>query len=158
MVERSVPKLALMPPEELQKNLSQLLDGQYAPEMDRAALLASFQQIADSQRALAKALASGSTDEYEAWQQSSAELQSSNPLAKGFLAAYDRVVDKWDRAAGNRAFVEAGLAVAQDGPSVLQSHPDPAAGQPFVYTATPDGFELQSVFKTNGIPLKMQFK
>lgn len=158
MVENSVPKLVSMPPEELEKNLSQLLDGQNVPEMDRAALLASFQQTADSQRALAKALASGSADEYEAWQQSSAELQNSNPVAKGFLAAYDRVVDKWERGAVNRALVVAGLAVAEEGASVLQSHPDPSNGQPFVYTETSDGFELQSGFKTNGVPLKMQFK
>jgi cell division septation protein DedD len=158
MVERFVPKLASMPPEELEKNISQLLDGQNASEMDRAALLVGFQQIVDSQRALAKVLASGSTDEYEAWQQSSAELQNSNPLAKGFLAAYERVVDKWDRAAINRAFVEAALAVAEEGASALQSHPDPSNGQPFVYTETSDGFQLQSGYKTNGVTLTMQFK
>jgi hypothetical protein len=126
--------------------------------MDQSQKRISAYAVADSQRALAKALASGSTDEYEAWQQSSAELQNSNPLAKGFLAAYDRVVDKWDRAAVNRAFVEAGLAVAEEGTSALSSHLDPSTEKPFVYTETSDGFELQSGFKTNGVPLKMQFK
>jgi hypothetical protein len=54
--------------------------------------------------------------------------------------------------------VVAALAVAQDGPSELQSHLDPSTGQPFVYTETADGFDLQSGFQTNGVPLKMQFK
>jgi hypothetical protein len=107
---------------------------------------------------LAKALASGSAGEYEAWLQQRSELEQSNPLAKTLLSPCEKYVDRMDRGAVNRALVEAGLAVAQDGPSAIQSHPDPSNGQPFVYTETLDGFELQSSFKTNGVPLKMQFK
>ena len=112
--------------------------------MDRATILASLQQIADSRRELANALASGSADEYDAWLQQRNELEQSNPLAKEFLGSYDKYVDRMERGAINRALVVAGLAVAQDGPSALQSYPDPSTGQPFVYTETLDGFELQS--------------
>jgi hypothetical protein len=164
--DRLVAKLASLPADEFEKQLSALVKdaqaaneaGEGVPKMDRAMVLASLQQVADAERALAKVLASGSNDEYEAWLKKSAELQESNPLAKMFLSSYDKYVARADRAAINRAFVEAGLAVAQDGSSGLQSQLDPSTGQPFVYTETGDGFELQSGFKTNGVPLKMQFK
>jgi hypothetical protein len=157
--DRLVAKLASTPADEFERKTSEFLSDivEGVPPMDRTTALALLQQVADSRHVLARALASGSADEYEAWLQNSTELQESNPLAK-VLAAYDKFVDKADRAAINRALVEAALAVEQEGPSVLQSHPDPATGQPFVYTETADGFELQSGFATNGVPLKMQFK
>jgi len=158
--ERLIAKLASLPADQFEKQMSEVDEafGESSPKMDRAAVLASLQQIVDSQRTLAKALASGSEDEYEAWQKSSAELQNSNPLAEMFFGSYDKYLDRADRAAVNRALIVAGLAVAQDGPSALQSQLDPSTGQPFVYTETSDGFELQSGYKTNGVPLKMQFK
>jgi hypothetical protein len=157
--DRLIVKLASLPADEFEKEISQVLDGQNVSNVDRAAALASLQQIANSERDLARALASGSADEYEAWAQDSAELQNSNPLAKMLGAgAYDGFVNRVQRETVKRDMVVAALAVAQDGASALQSHPDPATGQPFGYTETSDGFELQSGFKTNGVPLKMQFK
>jgi hypothetical protein len=158
--DRLVAKLASLPADEFDKTMSEILSdtGKEALPMDRATALAKFQQVADSERDLARALASGSADEYEAWLKESAELQESNPLAKVFLSSYDKYVARADRAAINRAFVEAGLAVSEEGASALQSHPDPSNGQPFVYTETADGFELQSGFQTNGVPLRMQFR
>jgi hypothetical protein len=158
--ERLMAKLASLPADEFDKTMSEVLRdiGKEAPPMDRAMVLASLQQIVDSQRTLANALASGSADEYEAWQQNSAEFKISNPLVEMFFGSYDKYVDRADRAAINRAFVEAGLAVAQAGPTALQSHPDPSNGQPFVYSETSDGFELQSSYQTNGVSLRMQFK
>jgi hypothetical protein len=158
--ERLMAKLASLPADEFDKTMSEVLSdtGKEALPMDRAMVLASLQQIVDSQRALAKALASGSVDEYKAWQQNSAELQNSDPLAKESLAGYDKYVDRMDRGAVNRALLVAGLAVAQEGPSALPSHLDPSTDQPFVYTETSDGFQLQSGYKTNGVPLRMQFK
>ena len=52
----------------------------------------------------------------------------------------------------------AGLAVIQDGPDALSSHPDPSTGQPFTYTQTDDGFALESTFQLNGKSLKLSFK
>ena len=52
----------------------------------------------------------------------------------------------------------AGLAVLQDGPAALQTNPDPSTGQPFAYTQTADGFELQSSFQLSGKPVKLLFK
>jgi hypothetical protein len=163
--ESLIAKMAALPADEFQRVYSELVKeetptdqpGEGMSEMDRAAVLANLQQVVESQRALARALASGSADEYYAWLQQRDELEQSNPLAKTFLT-FDKYVERADRAAINRAFVEAGLAVEQEGPSALQSHPDPSTGQPFVYTETFDGFDLQSGFKTNGVPLKMQFK
>jgi hypothetical protein len=54
--------------------------------------------------------------------------------------------------------VVAGFAVMQNGTEALQSHPDPVTGQPFVYTETADGFELQSGYQFKGAPLKLSFK
>jgi hypothetical protein len=166
MTERSLAKLASLPTDEFKKQFSKLVygeapidqSGQEVLEMDRAVVLADLQQVADSQRNLARALASGSTDEYDVWAQQNNDLLESNPLAKVIMPWYDQYLNRADRAAINRAFVEAGLAVAQDGPSALSSHLDPSTSQPFIYTETSDGFELQSGFKTNGVPLKMQFK
>ncbi len=156
--DRFVAKLASMPADEFEKSISQMLDGGDAPKMDRAVALAKYKQVTDSEHDLAKALASGSADEYEAWLQQRSELEQSNPLAKELLSSWDKFVDRVERAAVSRAMVVAALEVAEAGPSALQSHPDPSTGQPFVYTETTDGFELQSSFQTNGVPLKMQFK
>ena len=163
--ESLIAKTAALPADEFQRVYSELVKeetptdqpGEGMPEIDRAAVLANLQQVVESQRALAKALASGSSDVYEEWLQQRDELEQSNPLAKTFLT-FDKYVERADRSAVNRALAVAGLAVAEEGASALQSHPDPVTGQPFVYTETADGFELQSGFQTNGVPLKMQFK
>jgi len=86
------------------------------------------------------------------------DLQQSNPMAKAFLPAYDKYLDRVQRGEVNRALIEAGLAVAQEGPNALSAHLDPSTDQPFVYSETADGFELQSGYKTNGVPLTMRFK
>ena len=156
MVERLATKLAAMSEAELKKNWPG--DGTIPAEMDRAAVLAEYRQIRDSERELARALASSSEGDYEAWQARSVEVRASNPLAKGVLESIDPFVNKVRQAAVNRAMVVAGLAVAETGPEVLATHPDPASGKPFVYTETDDGFELQSAYKFNGAPMKMQFK
>ena len=56
------------------------------------------------------------------------------------------------------AMAAAGLAVMQSGPDALQSHPDPSTGQPFAYTQTADGFELQSSFQFQEKPVKLSFR
>ena len=157
MLDRRVAEWASLSPDEF-KNIE--FNGMDGPlEIDQAAALAVLQQIADSERQLAKALASGSEAEYQAWLRESDELQQSNSLAKLFLAGYDRFVDKVQRATITREMTIAALAVVDAGTDALMSHPDPATGQPFVYTPTADGFELQSGYQlTNGVPLKMQFK
>jgi len=159
--ERLIAKLASLPPDQFETFLADLIKDnklEGVSQLDRAAVLAGLQQVADSQRTMARALASGSIDEYNASMEQNNDLQQTSLMAKAFLPAYDKYLDRVERGEVNRALVVAGLAVAEEGPNALPSHLDPATDQPFGYTETSDGFELQSGYKTNGIPLKMQFK
>lgn len=162
IMERMAVELTSLSAAEIEKGLSRLgfdaLLHPNSPELDRAAELAWLKQIADSERELADALASSSEGEYETWQKRSTELRASNPLAEMLLPDYDKFVDKARYAAVNREMVVAGLAVAENGTEALPAHPDPSSGQPFVYTQTADGFELQSSYQVNGKPMTMQFK
>jgi hypothetical protein len=167
MHERFAAKLASLPEAEAEKAFSDQYSWVMTPpptwgkaplsNLNRATALTMLTQLADSERELAKALASSSDDEYEAWLKHSTELQASNALGM-LLPALTQFVDKVRSAEVNRALVAAGLAFAQDGASALSSHPDPSSGQPFVYTKTDDGFQLQSTYQVNGKPLTMQFK
>ena len=158
-LDRLVAKLSSLPAGEAEKQLTALygLSDTDISEISRDLFLADMKQVADLDRELAKALSSSSENELEAWQTHSTELAASNPFAK-INEAYEAFVDRAQRAAVSRAMVVAGLAVAQNGTDALASHPDPSSGQPFVYTETPDGFELQSSYQVNGNPMKMQFK
>jgi hypothetical protein len=160
VANRLAAKLTAMSEVELKKELSKLesFTPPNASELDQAATLVALKQIADSDRELAKALASSSEDEYKAWLQHLTELKTSNPLANAFLGGDEVFVDKVRQAEVNREMIVAGLAVAENGPEALSTHPDSSSGQPFVYTETPDGFELRSTYQMSGKPMTMQFK
>jgi hypothetical protein len=149
MVERQVAELAEMSDDDLRKH--------YDGTVDRSAMQAEYQQVADSERALAKALADSSEVEYEAWRRQAAQIQDSNPLG-ATLSTFDMFLNKVQGAEVNRAMVVAALAVAQGSVVTLQSNPDPSSGQPFLYTETANGFELQSPHQVNGQPMTMQFR
>ncbi|HVM60130.1 MAG TPA: hypothetical protein VMV72_04620, partial [Verrucomicrobiae bacterium] len=155
---RYAAKLSVMPPDEAEKETARLvipIEGE-APGLDRDNVLAALKQINDSQRQLAKALASSSEDEYTTWFHDWTELMHSNPLAPALLGASDLFVEKVRGAKVGRALTVAGLAVAEGAPVTLYT--DPSSGQPFIYTKTADGFQLQSAYKFNGKPMTMQFK
>src|SRR6266850_1131100 len=158
IVERLAASLASLPADEAMKQFFALggATSEAPPGLNRATALATLKQVADSERELARALASSSEDEYEAWLRHWTELQESSPLAEGFLANYDWFVDKMHRSEIEWKMIVAGLAVAENGPEALAAHPDPASGKPFVYTETADGFELQSSYQVNDKPMKMQ--
>jgi hypothetical protein len=161
MVERFAAKLASLPAAEADKKLTAFtsrMGGETAVNVDPPDAITWFKQTADSIRELARVLTSSSAEDYEAWLQSSTELQESNPMARILLPSYDSYLDKMQRAAIKRQMMVTALAVVREGADALQSHPDPTTGQSFIYTETADGFELQSGYQTNGIPLKMQFK
>ncbi len=162
--DNAAAKLAAMPATEAEAEFSnsaqevaKLVDG-YPTNLDQASILAAYKQIADSERQLAGALASSSESDYETWLESSTDLQASNPLAKGLLESVDGFLDKVQGAEVNRALIVAGLAVAQAGANALPSYPDRSSGQPFVYTETAAGFQLQSTYQVNGKLMTMQFK
>jgi len=156
--ESFAAKLAAMAPVEAAKVLSELATTYNVAVPDRDAAVTMIHQIVDSEREMARALASASEDYSEAWQEDATILQASNALAKGILEGDEVFVDQLRRAEIKRALVVAGLAVAQQGVSTLPSHPDPSSGKPFTYTGTADGFELQSSYEFNGEPIRMQFK
>lgn len=158
MLERYAERLASLPPKELQKELSGLHDLTATPlNLDPSTAIDQLRQVVDSDRQLAKALASSSDDDYEIWLKHATELEAASPLAN-ILMANDRFVNKARLAEVNRAMVTAGLAVAEGGTEALAAHPDPASGKPFQYTQTDDGFELQSTFVVNEKPYKIRFK
>ena len=162
MVDRLAAKLATLPPTDAGNELSRELgsaDGESISPDQLANFLAGTKEVADLERGLAKVLRSSSEEEYEAWHTRFDELQEgSNLAAMLLLPAYDRYVDRVQRAEVTRTLVEAGLAVAEGGTEALAAHPDPASGKPFVYTKTDNGFELQSSYQLNDKPMKMQFK
>jgi hypothetical protein len=161
MVARLGDWLASLSPEEFETNLAGFgLEGMVpAPKITSAAAQDALHQIAALEREMARVLAAGSESEYQTLLRNADELQQSNPLGKLFLpAVFGPFLDKVQRAAITREMLITALAVVQTGTDALQSHPDPATSQPFIYTETADGFELQSGYQTNGIPLKMQFK
>lgn len=159
-LDRLLAKLPSLPADEAQKEISDLFmfSKVDTSEMSQDLVLAQIKQIAGSERELAKALASSSEDQLEVWQQDATALESSNPLAKEDLSANESFLNKVRWAEINRALVVAGFAVAQAGANALPSYPDPSSGQPFVYTETSGGFQLQSAYQMNGKPMTMQFK
>ena len=96
---------------------------------------------------------------YQEWLARLHEAEKTNPLLESFIAGSASAVAKTQYATIRNAMVAAGLAVVREGEDALRTHPDPSTGEPFIYTQTADGFELQSGYQsTNGPTLKMQFK
>jgi hypothetical protein len=159
MEDRFAQELASLPPDDARKKIGAMgtSDGNITVT-DQTDAPTILRQIADLDRELANAMSSSSEEQYEAWHQHATELQESNPLVESTLQLGDNFVDKMTQVEVNRAMVVTGLSVAQGGTSALPSHPDLSSGQPFVYTETPDGFELRSTYQANGKSMTMQFK
>ena len=156
---READRLAALPPEEAMHELTQIVDGFNPPIQlpEAAQALADFRQAAELQGQYAQAV--GLPDaEYRAWQSSVEEAGKTNPFIDSLVTGFGRTVDKTQAMTVKTAMAEAGLAVLQDGPGALQTNPDPSTGQPFTYTQTADGFELQSSFQLSGKPVKLLFK
>ena len=96
--------------------------------------------------------------EYRAWLTSLQAAETTNPFVEYFVTNLAPAVDKTQAMTVRSAMAAAGLAVMQSGPDALQSHSDPTTGQPFTYTPTSDGFELQSGYQFKGEPVKLRFK
>jgi hypothetical protein len=151
-------KLATMPPEEVTRELKGLAgNDSESQSVDTVQVIAAMRQVADLEREYTKAL--GSSDaEYREWLARLESIRKTNPMAQMFLPVIEQTVDRTQATTVRSAMVVAGFAVMQNGTEALQSHPDPVTGQPFVYTETADGFELQSGYQFKGAPLKLSFK
>ncbi len=159
---RLADRLAMMPSEEAMRMLESITD---QPDDLRSRLrsielmqvVADIRQAAELQREYTKALEL-SEAEYGDWLARLQVAQKTNPFVAYFVTGLGAVVDKTRAMTVRSAMAAAGLVVMQDGPDALQSHLDPATGQPFGYSQSADGFELQSSFELNGVPLKLRFK
>ncbi len=159
MVARLGDHLVSLPPDEFQKEMAEFAEWMLPPpKIDQASARQALLEIAELERELGKILAAGSAEEYEAWLRKFDQIQESNSLVELLLPPLEAFVSRVQRAEVARAMVVTALGVAETGTEALAAHPDPATGEPFIYTETADGFELQSGYQTNGIPLKMQFR
>ena len=158
MVTREADRLAAMPPEEAMRELIQLADSHSLEfqSMGLAQAIADIRQVADVVRQYAQALELPEA-EYHAWLASLDEAGKTNPLVDRVISL-QMVVIMTQAMTVRSAMAAAGLAVMQSGPDALQSHPDPSTGQPFAYTKTADGFELQSSFQFQEKPVKLSFR
>lgn len=155
IMTREADRLAALPPEEAMRELIQ--NGDYSSSqlqsMGTAQAIADMRQAAELQRQYAQALELPEA-EYREWLTSLEAVGKTNPFVADFVT---KQVIRTQAMTVRTAMAAAGLAVMQDGLAALQSYPDPSTGQPFAYTQTPDGFELQSSFQFLGKPSSYQF-
>jgi hypothetical protein len=159
MLTRETDRLAALPPEEAMRELIRIADDSN-PQIQSMGLtqaIADMRQAAELQRQLTQALGLPEA-EYRAWLTSLDEAGKTNPFVDSFVTGLTKAVIRTQAMTVRTAMTAAGLAVTQDGPNALQSHPDPSTGQPFAYTQTADGFELQSTFQFQEKPVKLSFK
>ena len=159
MLKRQIDRLAALPPEDAMRELTQIADDSNPKiqSTDMAQAFADLRQAAELQQQYAQALDLPEA-EYRQWQSRVDEIGKSNPFVESFVTGLGKAVDRTQAMTVRSAMATAGLAVLQDGPAALQTNPDPTTGQPFAYTQTADGFELQSSFQFQEKPVKLTFK
>jgi hypothetical protein len=163
MLSRRADRLVTMPREEAMRELEPITSfadkSSELQSMEPAQAIAYIRQAVELQREYAEALELPEA-EYREWLEWLKAAEKTNPFVESLVSVLGSVVDRTQRATISAAMVGAGLAVMRDGPDALQLHPDPATGQPFVYTRTADGFELQSnsSYQIMDKPLKLSFK
>ena len=156
---RAIDRLATLPPEEATRELAQICNDS-DPKIQSMGLeqdISALRQVVELQRQYAQALELSDTD-YRKWLNSLDEAGKTNPFVEGFVTSLGKAVDRTQAMTVRTAMAAAGLAVMQSGPSALQSYPDPSTGQPFAYTQTADGFDLQSSFQFQQKPVKLSFR
>ena len=157
---REVDRLAALPPEEATHELTQLANdtnNAQIQSMGTAQAIAEMRQAAELQGQFAQAVELPEAG-YREWVASLDAVGKTNPFVADFVTALEKTEARTQAMTVRTAMAAAGLAVMQGGPDALQSHPDPSTGQPFAYTQTADGFELQSSFQFQEKPVKLSFK
>jgi hypothetical protein len=163
VISREAELLARMSPEEAMRKLKFITswteNSSELQSIESGQAIADIRQVAELQREYADALELPEA-EYRKWLDGLQAAEKTNAFVKVFVSDLGLSVDKTQLATISAAMVVAGLAVMQEGPGALQSHLDPATGQPFIYTQTTDGFELQSnsTYQILGKPVKLRFK
>ncbi len=158
-VSRTADKWAGMSPDEFTELVESIQsdDKPAFQSMQPSEFIAGVRLAADLIREFAKALELPDA-EYRELLSRVQTAGSMNPVAGFFLGTYDAVVDKTQAMTVKSAMIATGLAFMQQGPDALQSHLDPATDQPFGYTQTDNGFELESSYQFKGDRIKLRFK
>ncbi|HTS20032.1 MAG TPA: hypothetical protein VMP11_20830 [Verrucomicrobiae bacterium] len=157
MRRQGADRIAAMSPEEAKKALQQRWGEGPVPPTFQAQFVAAERQFAELEGEYAQALTLPEA-QYQAWLDKLHTMEQADTVLASEWSDLDRITDEARAVVVQRAMVVAGLAVVQDGPDALASHPDPATGQPFTYTETTDGFALESTFQLNGKSVKLSFK
>ncbi len=160
MAAREVDMLAALPPEEAKHELMQLANDTNNAQiqlMGTAQAMADMRQDAELQAQFAQAVELTEAG-YREWLASLEAVGKTNPFVADFVMSLEKTEARTQAMTVRTAMAAAGLAVVQGGPDALQSHPDPSTGQPFAYTQTADGFDLQSSFQFQEKPVKLTFK
>lgn len=123
---------------------------------DPAAWNAQFEHISAIEKKFGETLAWSESD-YQAWWQDVVAQAKDSPIEAAMIPVLDATRNNLQRAQTRRAMLTAGLEVMQSGPGALSSFPDPSTGSSFSYTASPQGFELQSKIVRDGQPITMSF-
>ncbi|MGC3988910.1 MAG: hypothetical protein QM796_04340 [Chthoniobacteraceae bacterium] len=94
---------------------------------------------------------------FDAWWQSTRQTSSSMPLTHPAMQVLGGVRERMADLALQSSLFRAGLAILQNGDSVLTNYRDPITSQLFQLVPNADGSELQSTFQYQGKPVTMQF-
>jgi hypothetical protein len=158
LMSAEADKLAAMPPEQPMREPNGEAGGDSGSHsMDLVQVIAAMRQAADLEREYTKVL--GASDaEYREWLARLEAARKTNQFIDNALPVIEKAADQTQAVTVKSAMITAGLAVMQSGPDALQSHLDPFTGQPFVYTKTDGGFQLQSSYQFKGAPLTLSFK
>ena len=96
--------------------------------------------------------------QFDAWMRQFDERNlAEHPIAATTLPMYRAIRESLQARRIERELLNVGLAVLESGADQAGRSRDPVTGRPFVYLATPGGFELQSAFESKGKPLTMSF-
>ena len=160
MISLLADDLATKPPEEAMREMTKLGDANSVSRIQSLGptqAIADIRQVAEIEREFANRFESTEANQRE-WMADLEAGNTINPFVGIFFFADERVVSTTQAATVKNALAAAGLAVIENGLDALQSHSDPATGQPFTYTQTADGFDLESRFQFREKPLKLSFK
>lgn len=123
---------------------------------DVALIQSQIQWVQQMERDFASKAALSDT-EFNAWWTQVTRQAASQPLAVTLLPNLSSIRTRYQSAAVNNSMIVAGLSILQNGPTQLNSQPDPTTGRPFTYVETANGFELRSTFQSKGKPVTMTF-
>ena len=123
---------------------------------DPAQIKAEMDFLTETQTGMIEAM-TWPDDRFRAWSQETQAKAREHPLAALSLPVYDGIHARIEEARVQRAMLNAGMDILQNGPARLGELRDPVTGRGFAYVPKTGGFELQSAFQVKGKPVTMSF-